>query len=115
MEDKCESVRTQTNFFDVNCALACKMCTPDEAMGESEAEGRVAGTCIVGSSIHSGQCSRFCKTVVPGTSERNTRKGLGLLLNLPLSNLRSTTIPDNRAAVSYDLISRLTAIIKSIL
>ncbi|KAF8354229.1 mab-7, partial [Pristionchus pacificus] len=32
MEDKCESVRTQTNFFDVNCALACKMCTPDEAM-----------------------------------------------------------------------------------
>uniref|UniRef100_A0A1I7Y3S9 Protein male abnormal 7 n=1 Tax=Steinernema glaseri TaxID=37863 RepID=A0A1I7Y3S9_9BILA len=29
MEDKCELVRTQTNFFDINCAVSCKMCTPD--------------------------------------------------------------------------------------
>ncbi|VDM24594.1 unnamed protein product, partial [Toxocara canis] len=29
MEDKCELVRTQTNFFDVNCAVSCQTCTPD--------------------------------------------------------------------------------------
>uniref|UniRef100_A0A183CMM5 EGF-like domain-containing protein n=1 Tax=Globodera pallida TaxID=36090 RepID=A0A183CMM5_GLOPA len=29
MEEKCELVRTQTNFFDINCAVSCKLCTPD--------------------------------------------------------------------------------------
>uniref|UniRef100_A0A915E411 EGF-like domain-containing protein n=1 Tax=Ditylenchus dipsaci TaxID=166011 RepID=A0A915E411_9BILA len=29
MEEKCELVRTQTNFFDLNCAVSCKMCSPD--------------------------------------------------------------------------------------
>ncbi|KJH44179.1 EGF-like domain protein [Dictyocaulus viviparus] len=28
-EDKCHTVLTQTNFFDVNCALACNLCKPD--------------------------------------------------------------------------------------
>jgi hypothetical protein len=28
-EAKCELVRTQTNFFDVNCAVSCQVCTPD--------------------------------------------------------------------------------------
>lgn len=29
MEEKCELVRTQTNFFDINCAVSCNLCTPD--------------------------------------------------------------------------------------
>ncbi|VDM74506.1 unnamed protein product [Strongylus vulgaris] len=29
LEDKCHTILTQTNFFDVNCALACNLCTPD--------------------------------------------------------------------------------------
>jgi hypothetical protein len=29
MEEKCELVRTQTNFFDINCAVSCKLCQPD--------------------------------------------------------------------------------------
>ncbi|CAI5456400.1 unnamed protein product [Caenorhabditis angaria] len=29
VEDKCHTVLTQTNFFDVNCAISCNMCTPD--------------------------------------------------------------------------------------
>ncbi|CAI4225650.1 unnamed protein product [Auanema sp. JU1783] len=29
MEDKCHTILTQTNFFDMNCALSCKLCTPD--------------------------------------------------------------------------------------
>ncbi|PAV78636.1 hypothetical protein WR25_12808 [Diploscapter pachys] len=29
MEDKCHAVITQTNFFDVNCALSCNLCTQD--------------------------------------------------------------------------------------
>uniref|UniRef100_A0AC34QCH3 Uncharacterized protein n=1 Tax=Panagrolaimus sp. JU765 TaxID=591449 RepID=A0AC34QCH3_9BILA len=28
-EDKCEVVQTQTNFFDINCAVSCKKCVPD--------------------------------------------------------------------------------------
>uniref|UniRef100_A0A7E4V974 EGF-like domain-containing protein n=1 Tax=Panagrellus redivivus TaxID=6233 RepID=A0A7E4V974_PANRE len=32
MEEKCEVVRTQTNFFDINCAVSCKMCTPDASI-----------------------------------------------------------------------------------
>ncbi|VDO64483.1 unnamed protein product [Heligmosomoides polygyrus] len=28
-EDKCHTILTQTNFFDVNCALACNLCKPD--------------------------------------------------------------------------------------
>ncbi|KAI1725402.1 protein male abnormal 7 [Ditylenchus destructor] len=31
-EEKCELVRTQTNFFDINCAVSCKMCTPDPSI-----------------------------------------------------------------------------------
>ena len=33
MEDKCHAVLTQTNFFDVNCALSCKMCALDPNYG----------------------------------------------------------------------------------
>ncbi|VDK65320.1 unnamed protein product [Onchocerca ochengi] len=29
LEDKCEQVRTQTNFFDINCAVSCHQCIPD--------------------------------------------------------------------------------------
>ncbi|MCP9266450.1 Protein male abnormal 7 [Dirofilaria immitis] len=29
LEDKCEQVRTQTNFFDINCAVSCHQCVPD--------------------------------------------------------------------------------------
>lgn len=29
LEEKCELVRTQTNFFDINCAVSCHMCVPD--------------------------------------------------------------------------------------
>uniref|UniRef100_A0A0R3S772 Protein male abnormal 7 n=1 Tax=Elaeophora elaphi TaxID=1147741 RepID=A0A0R3S772_9BILA len=29
LEDKCEQVRTQTTFFDINCAVSCNQCTPD--------------------------------------------------------------------------------------
>uniref|UniRef100_A0A0N5CT76 EGF-like domain-containing protein n=1 Tax=Thelazia callipaeda TaxID=103827 RepID=A0A0N5CT76_THECL len=29
LEDKCEQIHTQTNFFDVNCAVSCKKCVPD--------------------------------------------------------------------------------------
>ncbi|CAD6185532.1 unnamed protein product [Caenorhabditis auriculariae] len=29
IEDKCHTVLTQTNFFDVNCAVSCKMCDVD--------------------------------------------------------------------------------------
>ncbi|CAL2052805.1 unnamed protein product [Caenorhabditis brenneri] len=29
VEDKCHTILTQTNFFDVNCAISCKMCSPD--------------------------------------------------------------------------------------
>uniref|UniRef100_A0AC35GSF5 EGF-like domain-containing protein n=1 Tax=Panagrolaimus sp. PS1159 TaxID=55785 RepID=A0AC35GSF5_9BILA len=32
MEEKCEVVRTQTNFFDVNCAVSCKMCVADPSI-----------------------------------------------------------------------------------
>lgn len=34
MEEKCEVVRTQTNFFDINCAVSCKMCAPDPSISE---------------------------------------------------------------------------------
>ncbi|VDN57489.1 unnamed protein product [Dracunculus medinensis] len=30
LEEKCEMVRTKTNFFDINCAISCHRCTPDE-------------------------------------------------------------------------------------
>jgi len=30
-EDKCELKHTQTNFFDINCAISCKMCEPNTA------------------------------------------------------------------------------------
>ncbi|CAJ0933827.1 unnamed protein product, partial [Mesorhabditis belari] len=29
VEGKCNTVLAQTNFFEVNCAIACKLCTPD--------------------------------------------------------------------------------------
>ncbi|KAI6216088.1 hypothetical protein M3Y94_00462200 [Aphelenchoides besseyi] len=32
LEEKCEVVRTQTNFFDINCAISCKTCTPDPSV-----------------------------------------------------------------------------------
>ncbi|KAL3107823.1 hypothetical protein niasHT_017055 [Heterodera trifolii] len=32
MEEKCELVRTQTNFFDINCAVSCKLCSPDPSI-----------------------------------------------------------------------------------
>ncbi|CAK5122528.1 unnamed protein product [Meloidogyne enterolobii] len=32
MEEKCELVRTQTNFFDINCAVSCNLCIPDPAI-----------------------------------------------------------------------------------
>ncbi|KAK6034826.1 EGF-like domain protein, partial [Cooperia oncophora] len=35
-EDKCHAVLTQTNFFDVNCALACNLCKPDSDHDEPE-------------------------------------------------------------------------------
>uniref|UniRef100_A0A0K0DPF9 ShKT domain-containing protein n=1 Tax=Angiostrongylus cantonensis TaxID=6313 RepID=A0A0K0DPF9_ANGCA len=35
-EDKCHSILTQTNFFDVNCALACNLCKPDSDKIEPE-------------------------------------------------------------------------------
>ncbi|VDK47207.1 unnamed protein product, partial [Anisakis simplex] len=36
MEDKCELVRSQTNFFDMNCAVSCHTCTPkpDQQLSE---------------------------------------------------------------------------------
>ncbi|KAL6724462.1 hypothetical protein Aduo_019350 [Ancylostoma duodenale] len=36
LEDKCHTVLTQTNFFDVNCALACNLCKPDPNYDEPE-------------------------------------------------------------------------------
>lgn len=33
LEDKCEQVRTQTNFFDINCAVSCHQCVPDPKHG----------------------------------------------------------------------------------
>ncbi|CAJ0608844.1 unnamed protein product [Cylicocyclus nassatus] len=36
LEDKCHTILTQTNFFDVNCALACNLCTPDPNYDEPE-------------------------------------------------------------------------------
>ncbi|KAK5986473.1 Protein male abnormal 7, partial [Trichostrongylus colubriformis] len=35
-EDKCHTVLTQTNFFDVNCALACNLCKPNADFVEPE-------------------------------------------------------------------------------
>ncbi|KAI6226393.1 hypothetical protein M3Y99_01299300 [Aphelenchoides fujianensis] len=32
LEEKCEVVRTQTNFFDINCAISCKTCTADPSV-----------------------------------------------------------------------------------
>uniref|UniRef100_A0AC35U542 EGF-like domain-containing protein n=1 Tax=Rhabditophanes sp. KR3021 TaxID=114890 RepID=A0AC35U542_9BILA len=32
MEEKCEIVRSQTNFFDLNCGVSCKTCIPDPAI-----------------------------------------------------------------------------------
>uniref|UniRef100_A0A914NEN3 EGF-like domain-containing protein n=1 Tax=Meloidogyne incognita TaxID=6306 RepID=A0A914NEN3_MELIC len=32
MEEKCELVRTQTNFFDINCAVSCNLCIPDPSI-----------------------------------------------------------------------------------
>ncbi|KAI6177401.1 hypothetical protein M3Y97_00903100 [Aphelenchoides bicaudatus] len=29
LEEKCEVVRVQTNFFDINCAVSCNVCKPD--------------------------------------------------------------------------------------
>ncbi|VDL73674.1 unnamed protein product, partial [Nippostrongylus brasiliensis] len=35
-EEKCHAILTQTNFFDVNCALACNLCRPDPDYIEPE-------------------------------------------------------------------------------
>uniref|UniRef100_A0A1I7S018 EGF-like domain-containing protein n=1 Tax=Bursaphelenchus xylophilus TaxID=6326 RepID=A0A1I7S018_BURXY len=32
LEEKCEVVRTQTNFFDINCAVSCGICTSDPSV-----------------------------------------------------------------------------------
>ncbi|CAD5216208.1 unnamed protein product [Bursaphelenchus okinawaensis] len=32
LEEKCEVVRTQTNFFDINCAVSCGICSPDPSV-----------------------------------------------------------------------------------
>lgn len=32
LEEKCELIRTQTNFFDINCAVSCKQCIPDPSV-----------------------------------------------------------------------------------
>ncbi|KHJ92874.1 hypothetical protein OESDEN_07230 [Oesophagostomum dentatum] len=36
LEDKCHTILTQTNFFDLNCALACNLCKPDPDYEEPE-------------------------------------------------------------------------------
>jgi hypothetical protein len=49
-EDRCQSMRQQTKFFDINCAVTCKMCHYDNTTGEACATHTCMLVCV--------QCAR---------------------------------------------------------